>query len=63
MNENEGFDAAIQSKLNSGRYNVSEIIRETKVSRYVINMIKRNVYVKPFYLVALRAYFEKLNGE
>lgn len=60
MDLKEGFDDEIRHKLNSGTYNLSEVIRATKVSRYVINQIKRNVYVKPFYLVALREYFKKL---
>lgn len=57
---NEGFDNDLRLRLSSGRYNLSQITRDTKVSRYVLNMIKRNVYVKQFYIVALNDYFKNL---
>jgi hypothetical protein len=56
----DGFDAQLSDKLNSGRYNLSKIIRETKISRYWLNDIKRNVYVPPYIIVALNEYFRKL---
>ena len=55
-----GFDMQLSQKLRSGRYNLSKIIRETGISRYWLNDIKRNVYVKPYIIVALNDYFKKL---
>jgi hypothetical protein len=56
----DGFDEELGAKLRSGRYNLSKIIRETKISRYWLNDIKRNVYVPPYIIVALNDYFRKI---
>ena len=55
-----GFDMQLSKKLKSGRYNLSKIIRETGISRYWLNDIKRGVYVKPYIIVALNDYFKNL---
>jgi len=54
----EGFDANLRDKLRSGKYNLSQIIRDTKITRYYLNDIKRYVYVPPYIIVALNKYFE-----
>jgi hypothetical protein len=63
MNLDDGFDAELRSKLRSGRYNIAKVIRDTKVSRYIINHIKSNIYVQPFYIVALNEYFKKVDAQ
>jgi hypothetical protein len=60
MNLNDGFDAELNRKLRSGLYNFAKITRDTKISRYVLNNIKRNVCVEPYFIVALNDYFKKL---
>lgn len=61
MELQEGFDAELTRKLNSGLYNIAKITRDTKISRYMLNDIKRNVYVQPYVIVALNDYFKRLS--
>lgn len=63
MEKNDGFDAELTRKLKSGLYNLAKITRETKISRYTLNNIKRNVYVEPYFIVALNAYFKKASDQ
>lgn len=57
-----GFDDNLRLKLSSGLYNFSKITKDTKISRYWLDKIKKNVCTPDYILVALNAYFEKLEG-
>lgn len=53
-------DANLAKKLNSERYNLSTISKETGISRYLLNEIKNEVPVKPFIIIALQQYFKTI---
>lgn len=55
----DGFDKELCDKLNSGKYNISQIVRDTDISRYWINLVKNNVSVPKFVIVTLNDYFKK----
>ena len=56
-----GFDDNLRLKLSSGLYNFSKITKDTKISRYWLNNIKKNVGAPDYILVALNSYFEKID--
>jgi hypothetical protein len=56
----DGYDKELRDKLNSGKYNISQVVRDTDISRYWINLVKNNVAVPKYVLVTLNDYFKKL---
>ena len=54
----DGFDKELCAKLNSGKYNISQIVRDTDISRYWINLVKNNVCVPKYVIVTLNDYFK-----
>ena len=55
----EHHNDELHKKLNSGLYNFNQITKETGITRYYLNDIKRNVSVPPYIIVALNDYFKK----
>lgn len=55
----DGFDEELRRKLNSGKYNISQIIRDTDISRHLIKHVKDNICVPKFVIVTLNDYFKK----
>lgn len=55
----DGFDIELCRKLNSGKFNISKIVRDTDISRYWIKLVKNNVCVPKYVIVTLNDYFKK----
>jgi hypothetical protein len=53
-------DTNLAKKLNSDRYNLSMISKETGISRYLLNEVKNEIPVKPFIIIALQQYFKTI---